>query len=51
MSSSTSRSLVPMANRELSIKPASHVTTTSSLNENNHQFTSREDVKNIYLIF
>ena len=45
MSSSTSRSLVPMANRELSIKPASHVTTTSSLNENNHQFTSREDVK------
>jgi len=34
-----------MANRELSIKPASHVTTKSSLNENNHQFTSREDVK------
>ena len=33
MSSSTSRSLVPMANRELSIKPASHVTATSSLNE------------------
>ena len=27
MSSSTSRSLVPMAKRELSIKPASHVTT------------------------
>ena len=45
MSSSSSRSLVPMANRELSIKPASQVTTTSSLNENNHQFTSREDVK------
>ena len=45
MSSSTSRSLVPMAKRDLSIKPASYVTAASSLNENNHQFTSREDAQ------
>lgn len=45
MSSSTSRSLVPMPKRDLSVKPASSVTTTSSLNENNYQFKSREDVK------
>ena len=45
MSSSTSRSLVPMAKRDLSIKPASNVTRAFSLNENNQHFTSREDVK------
>ena len=51
MSSSTSRSLVPMAKRDLSIKPASNVTRAFSLNENNQHFTSREDVKNICLTF
>lgn len=45
MSSSTSRSLVPMPKRDVSIKPAGSVTGASSLNENNHQFRSREDVK------
>ncbi len=45
MSNSASRSLVPVPKRELSIKPASHVAQAASLNENNHQFTSRDDVK------
>ena len=45
MSNSTSRSLVPVTKRNVSIKPASHVAAAASLNENNHQFTSRDDVK------
>ena len=45
MPNSTSRSLVPLAKRELSIKPASQVAAGTSLNENNQQFTSRDDVK------
>ena len=45
MSNSTSRSLVPVTKRNLSIKPASHIAAAASLNENNHQFTSRDDVK------
>ena len=45
MSISTSRSLVPVVKRNLSIKPASRVKAASSLNENNYQFTSREDIK------
>ena len=45
MSSSTSRSLIPMPKRDLSIKPAGKVTATASLNENNYQFSTREDVK------
>ena len=45
MSNSTSRSLVPVTKSDLSIKPASHVVAATSLNENNYQFTSRNDVK------
>ncbi len=45
MLNSTSRSLVPVAKRELSIKPASKVAAAASLNENNQQFSSRDDVK------
>ena len=45
MSSSMSRSLVPLPKRTVSVKPSSNVTAAPSLNENNHQFTTREDVK------
>ena len=45
MSSSMSRSLVPLPKRAVSVKPASNVTAAPSLNENNYQFTTREDVK------
>ena len=45
MSNSASRSLVPVAKRNLSIKPASQIAAAASLNENNHRFTSRDDVK------
>ena len=45
MSSSMSRSLVPLPKRDISVRPSGNVTAAPSLNENNHQFTTREDVK------
>ena len=45
MTSNSSYSLVPLQRRELTIKPTNSVANVNSLNENNHQFSSREDVK------
>ena len=47
MKSSDSRSLVPMPSREVAIKTHQQNLVPVSLNAENHQFQTREDVRNL----
>ena len=47
MKSSDSRSLVPMPSREVAIKTHEQNLVPTSLNAENHQFQTREDVRNL----